>query len=75
MHGFEILRGGTLRVTAAVHRFINYVKQYEKCDLAAGEIPLSAGNVEPRTCERLRFVITRCILIYIFYIVNSPHCK
>ena len=32
-----------MRVTAAVHRFINYVKQYEKCDPAAGEIPLKAG--------------------------------
>ena len=50
LHGFEILRGGTLPVTAAVHRFINCVKQYEKCDPAAGEIPLSvpllAGNCE-----------------------------
>ena len=40
-----------MRVTVAVHRFINYVKQYEKCDPAAGEIPLSvpllAGNCEP----------------------------
>jgi hypothetical protein len=27
----EILRGGTLPVTAAVYRFITYVKQYEKC--------------------------------------------
>ena len=36
-----------MRVTAAVHRFINYVKQYEKCDPAAGEIPLLAGNCEP----------------------------
>jgi len=40
-----------LRVTAAVHRFINYVKQYEKCDPVASEIPLSvpllAGNCEP----------------------------
>ena len=40
-----------MRVTAAVHRFINYVKQYEKCDPAAGQIPLSvpllAGNREP----------------------------
>jgi hypothetical protein len=49
--GFEILRGGTLRVTAAVHRFIKYVKQYEKCDPGACEIPLSvpllAGNCEP----------------------------
>ena len=41
LHGFEILRGGILRVTAAVHRFINYVKQYEKCDPAAGEITLN----------------------------------
>ncbi len=48
---FEISRGGTLRVTAAVHRFINYVMQYEKCDPNPGEIPLSvpllAGNCEP----------------------------
>jgi len=39
-----------LPITAAVHRFINCVKQYEKCDPAAGEIPLSvpllAGNCE-----------------------------
>ena len=33
-----------MRVTAAVHRFINYVKQYEKCDPAAGETTL---NCEP----------------------------
>jgi hypothetical protein len=38
-------------VTAAVHRFINYVKQYEKCDPAEGEIPLSAGN--PREPDNL----------------------
>ncbi|MCD6298421.1 MAG: hypothetical protein J7M30_14840, partial [Deltaproteobacteria bacterium] len=31
-HGFGILRGGTLRVTAAAHRVTNYVRQYEKCD-------------------------------------------
>ena len=52
LHGFEISKGGTLRVTAAVHRFINYVKQYEKCDLAAGETTL---KVEPWTCERLLY--------------------
>jgi hypothetical protein len=33
-----------LRVTAAVHRFINHVKQYEKCNAAVGDIPLLAGN-------------------------------
>jgi hypothetical protein len=38
--GFEISRGGTLRVTAAVHRFINYVKKYEE---------RKATNREPRT--------------------------
>ena len=51
-------------VTAAVHRFINYVKQYEKCDPAAGEIPLSvpllAGNCEP---DNLSYEV--------FQIVNS----
>ena len=40
-----------MRVTDSVHRFINYVKQYEECDPAEGEIPLSvpllAGNCEP----------------------------
>lgn len=28
-------------VTAAVHRFINYLKQYEKCDPAVGETTLN----------------------------------
>ena len=54
-----------MRVTAAVHRFINYVKQYEKCDPAAGEIPLSvpllAGNCEPDNLSRYKVI---CIAIF-----------
>ena len=46
LHGFDILRGGTLRVTAAVHRVTNYVKQYEKCDPAARRCRLRSGEAK-----------------------------
>ena len=48
LHGFEISRGGTLRVTAAVHRSVNYVKQYEKCDPAARRCRLRSGEAKSR---------------------------
>ena len=37
-----------MRVTAAVHRLINYVKQYEKCDPAARRCRLRSGEAESR---------------------------
>ena len=37
-----------MRVTAAVHRFINYVKQYEKCDPAARRCRLRSGEAKSR---------------------------
>ena len=40
MHGLEISRGGTLRVTANVRGFTTYLKKYEEH---------KATNREPRT--------------------------
>ena len=38
-----------MRVTAAVHRFINYAKQYEKCDPAARRCRLRSGEAKSRS--------------------------
>ena len=37
-----------MRVTAAVDRFIKYVKQYEKCDPAARRCRLQCGEAKSR---------------------------
>ena len=60
LHGFEISRGGTLRVIAAVHRFINYVKQYEKCYPAARRCRLQCGEAkQPWTVNLTTWVTFR----------------